>query len=43
MAPYADNLQDFKDGNLDVLALVAPYFDPEIQQLLLNPEFVLFD
>ena len=43
VAPYEDNLQDFKDGNLDVLMVVAPYFDPEIQQLLLNPEFVLFD
>lgn len=39
MAPYADNLQDFKDGNLR-----RPHggnlFRPE---LLLNPEVLLFE
>lgn len=43
VAPYEENLQDFKDGNLDVIIVVAPYFDPEIQELLQNPDFVLFD
>ena len=43
VAPYEDNLQDFKDGNLDVIMVVAPYFDPEIQELVQNPEFVMFD
>ena len=43
VAPYEDNLQDFKDGNLDVIIVVAPFFDPEIQELLQNPDFLLFD
>ena len=43
IAPYDDNLEDLKAGNLDVVIKVAPYFDPGIQALLRNREFVLFD
>ena len=43
VAPYRVNLQDFKDGKLDAIMVVAPYFDPEIQELLQNPDFLLFD
>ena len=43
IAPYDDNLEDLKAGNLDVVIKVAPYFDPGIQALLQNREFVLFD
>lgn len=43
IAPYDDNLEDLKAGNLDVAIKVAPYFDPGIQELLQNPEFTLFD
>ena len=43
IAPYDDNAEDLKTGNLDVVIKVAPYFDPGIQELLQNPEFVLFD
>jgi len=43
IAPYDDNAEDLKAGNLDVVIKVAPYFDPGIQALLQNHEFVLFD
>lgn len=43
VAPYSENLRDFKNGDLDAIMVVAPYFDPEIQELLRNPEFELFD
>ncbi|WP_295446653.1 TAXI family TRAP transporter solute-binding subunit [uncultured Thiodictyon sp.] len=40
--PYAENFRDFQSGELDVLIIVSPVFDPAVQFLLHDPTVELF-
>lgn len=43
ISDYADLMNQFLTGKLDVLIKVAPFFDSDVQTLLRKPEIMLFD